>query len=390
MVSLTTRLVVLGVTAAVACTMVIGGVGVLTDDGVASAVHDSGDHPDWVHEANFTLKLGSTEPGTTTDIMFWASLPDTEQYGDGLGEAKFVQMWLPQGEISGDLDEKTCTRDDIVVAGIDRGANNSGVTVDMSLVSNIKNYDISQNAAGQTMATVESYGKEDFGGDHVAAHYSDEAIVKMEDCFKVPSSTGWYRGGIYANGSNYQGEYLEAAGYTPYFAICDCEDRQEAIETLGEPPVTGTGTEGSVIRADRDGVFGESLDKAPPSDWDLSERRDPNAGGNAGGSTGGEPTATEAPTTGGGSGSASTSTATEADPGSGETPAATPTATPTATSKGGGDGGVGASTSTVGGDQVQGDGNGQSTPTASEGPGLGAVAAVLALLASSLLAHRQR
>jgi PGF-CTERM protein len=387
MASLPTRLVVSVLSIVLACSLAVGGVGIFTGDGTAAAVHENSDSPDWVHEANFTLTFPTYEPGVKTDVMFWASLPQTDAYGDGLGEAKFVKMWLPQGDVGGDLEEASCTREDMVVAGIDRGSNDSGVTVDTSLVSNIKNYELGMNDAGQTWAVVESYGKDDFGGDHVGAHYSDEAIVKMEDCFTVPGQPGWYRGGIYANGSNYEGEYIEAAGYTAYFPVCDCEDREDAIETLGEPPVTGTGVEGSVIRADGDGVFGEPLDGGPPSGWDLGEQRDPGAQDDTGGEPPSTATATPAGSSdGGGDGAASdgsTPTATASAPGSDGTPTAT------ASSGGPNDGGSDGPdpTATVRGDASQ-DG-GQTTPTASEGPGFGSIAALVGVLAASLLALRR-
>jgi PGF-CTERM protein len=408
MAALPTRSVVFTVSTVLVGLLLVGGGGFVSDDGTAAAVHENSDSPEWVHEANFTLQFTNPEPGEQTGALLWASLPQSDHYGDGLEEGKFVELWLPESFSGASSGGPSCTRENVAVAGIDHGANNSGARVDMSLVSNVKNYGIDQNAAGQTHAIVEAYGRNDFGGDFVAAHYSDEAVVKIEDCLVTPEEPGWYRAGFYANGTNYEKEYVGAAGYTSYVPICDCEDREDAIETLGAPPSEGTGTDGTIIRADSDGVYGDTLDGGPPSSWDLEAKRDPSASEDQGSDSGSdgdsddgsdsagggseEPTATEAPSSdGGGDGS---------DGGQSDDPASTEA--PNAdggddgSNAGGGsgaaDGDGGADDGGDGGSASSGDGGGsggQATPTPGEGPGFGPLVALVGFLAAALLASRR-
>lgn len=367
--------------------LAFSGAGALTDSGVVSAVHENSDSPAWVHETNFTIQPTNPVPGEKTGVAVWASFPQTDAYGDGLGAGHFVKAWAPQAFSKGisSVEDSACSREDVKVAGIDRGSNLSGTKVDESLVSNVKNYWISQNEKGQTTAMVEAYQKDDMGGEHVSAHYSDQAIVVIDDCYTMPEQTGWFRGGVYGNGTNYEDEYIELAGYTYYMYNCDCENREEAIEKLGPPPVEGKGFEGSVIRADSEGVFGDRLEGGAPTDWDLQELREPDASED----TGTEPTATEAPGgAAGGDGSAATPTPTGAP----DTPATDggdePTSTPASQET---DANSDPATMADGSENDSGGGeNGQTTPTTSEGPGLGPLLALVGLLASTLLLYRRR
>lgn len=363
----------------VVSTVCVVGLAVLpASQGVVSAAHEQGDHPDWIHEENHTVKPTSHQPGEESGLAMWASIPEDSRYGDGLSEVGFAANWAPAAFSEGATseDEAPCRFDDIKTGGIDRGANLSGTQIDESVVSNVKSFWIEQNDAGQTYIMVEAYQKEDFGGEHFHLNYTDQVVVETSECFTNPEETGWYRVGSYLNGTTWQGEFIEGAGYSHYFYICECEDRAEAIEQLGEPPVTGYGHEGSRVRAEPDELDGQ----APQEGWDLQSMRTP--GGSGGTSTvegtPDGPTPTDA-------GDVSTPTATaDATTQTDDTPAGTATATAASSDDP-------ASTTAVDG---QGDGPGdgpagETTPSA-DGPGLGTVTTLTALLVCSLLLSRRR
>lgn len=360
--------------AIVVATVCVVGLAVLPPSyGVVSAAHEQGDHPDWIHEENHTVKPTSHQPGEESGLAMWASIPEDSRYGDGVEEVGFAVNWAPAAFSEGATseDEAPCRFNDIKTGGIDRGANLSGTQIDESVVSNVKSFWIEQNDAGQTYIMVEAYQKEDFGGEHFHLNYTDQVVVETTECFTNPEETGWYRVGSYLNGTTWEGEFIEGAGYSHYFYICECEDRADAIETLGEPPVTGYGHEGSMVRAEPD----ELDDRAPQEGWDLQSLRTPSDGGG---------TSTVEGTPGGStptvSGDGSTPTA-DADvtTTTAETASGSATATPTGT-----DGG----TSTAGDDP--GDRPADGTPRSADGPGFGALAALAALLASTCLLYRRR
>jgi PGF-CTERM protein len=401
----TTRTLAVGVTTVAVAFLLFGAVGALTDDGVASAAHESGDHPDWVHHENHTVQLTSHQPGEKSGLQVWASIPEGGAYGNGLQEYSVAANYAPPAFTGGmGADEVPCSRENLKVGGVDRGANLSGTGIDESVISNIKNYWIEKTDDGELYIMVETYSQNDMGGEHLELKYTDQVVIVTDECFTNPEQTGWYRIGSYSNGTTYDGEYIEAAGYSHYFHICDCEDREAAIEKLGPPPVEGYGHEGSRVYKKA-----AELDNGPPETWDLAATREPGDG------DGSQGAATETPE------SNDTPEPTEApgsDPDSGESDATAtpepepsgPTATQAPGGDGGGDGGPsggggdgdGSSGDGAGDDGGSGDGagddggsgdggsGGQTTPTASEGPGFGPLVALLALLAASLLAHRRR
>jgi PGF-CTERM protein len=194
---------------------------------------------------------------------------------------------------------------------------------------------------------VEFYSEEDFGGDPTYINPED-AIVSVQGagssggpCFTMPTGPGWYQVNGMIRGTTHDGEGVEIESKSHYFPICEgCHDEATAREKLGRPP------------SQRDD--GSDDEETTPT-----------------------PTATATPTP------------TESDE-TDETPTPTETATPTPTDDGGeageeddDDGATGAddSDSTGGDDEL--------TPTPGDGPGFTGFAALLALLAAALLAHRR-
>lgn len=331
--------------------------------GVATAAHETGDHPDWIHEANQTVRLSSNQPGASASLTTWASIPegDEDDHGKGYWNVSFAGNWAPKA-FSDANGESTCDRQDMRTAGVDRGANNSGTQIDESTISNAKNFWIETNDAGQTYILTELYDRNDIGGPHLSLNYTDEVIVKTNECFVNPQQTGWYRIGSYLNGTNWDGEFVEGAGLSMYTYICNCTNRTDAIETLGPPPVRGYGHEGSRIYKEP-----HELDGHHPAEYPLSEPREPGEYQ----STSPTPTPATTPTpteTVAGTAIPTETTATQVTQ--------TPTPTPAETTEPKG------TTTTAGGP------GGPNTPTA-DAPGFTSIVGLLALLLASVFLRRR-
>jgi PGF-CTERM protein len=268
-----------------------------------------------------------------------------------------------------------CSPDDARAFGIDRNNDDPGTGTDEPLLRHMKSYSVD----GRVIA-VEIYDDSDLGGAPTFLNDTDETVAQLANCVVTPSEPGWYQFKGYVNGTNYAGNYQEVLIYTEYFYICDCDSEAEAEERLGPRPHSGSDT-GS-------GLTDDSTATATATDTATPERGDPS-------------TAT----------AAGTATATETATGT-RTDTATPTRADTATgepdaddgddadSGGGGDGTAATATGTAaasGDDGGQGaqprrnqqDG-GATTPTIAEGPGFGAVAALVGLLTVALLTLRRR
>lgn len=84
---------------------------------------------------------------------------------------------------------------------------------------------------------VEWYGRDDFGPPVRIAH-EDRFVSAQQDCYDNPDAAGWYRvaslGVVeFENGTTARSE---EPTFSHWFFVCECEDRQAAVETLGPPP----------------------------------------------------------------------------------------------------------------------------------------------------------
>lgn len=275
---------------------------------------------------------------------------------------------------------------------------------------------------GKNVTTYSFYseGEPGFGNDNSFDLYKeDEIVASLADCYDQPDVPGWYRwvGGI--NGSNdgdpddttWQpeqwygndpGEY--AVTYSHWYWICQCENRQDAIEKMGPPPTqnqdapgwwwfdrTPMTTDVALVAYDVDGdgipdpVYNDKT--TDPADyWSSQANEEGNDYWEAGnwqerqsraeGSSQPTPTAegtdTPTPTDGG----ATTPTPTE------DGAATTPTPT---------DGGATTPTPTDGGMTTPTDDGGPATPTQQNNqPGFGIIVAVVALIGAALIGLRRR
>lgn len=282
-----------------------------------------------------------------------------------------------------------CGVNNIVGAGIDRGNDASGTTVDVSLVNAYERqyfYDSEDDKKdppvkprgefvapeGSNYDRFDDPWREVLGFEFaqggglsrsVTINPGDEIVLGLADCNNWPDEAGWYRTYSYINGTSTEtGETVEFFHFSNWVYVCDCSTRSEAFETLGPPPGEGDG----------DGGGGTGATATPTATATAT----PTDGGGGSG-------ATATPTSGGGgSGATATPTSGGGGGGSGTTP------TPTAGGGGGGSGATATATTTGGGGT--GGGSGDGTPTVGSGPGFGALAALVALVAAALLVHRRR
>jgi PGF-CTERM protein len=276
-----------------------------------------------------------------------------EQEGapNGFEKLKYLETGTPE------IDYSTCNSENTAVFGVDRGNNNSGTQTDTSLLEHMKDSRFKENKI-----EVDFYDESDIGGDPTYLNPED-AIVSVQGsgssdgpCFTMPTEPGWYQVEGMVRGITEDGETVEVESTSHYFPICEgCHDPALAELLLGKPP---------------------------------SQRDD---------SDGSTATPTASPT----------ATPDEGDDGSQDTPEDTPT--PDDTSNDGDDGsddgsgsdgsddsddGSGSDDGSDGGqndaDGSGSNGGGNPTPSPGEGPGFGPLAALLALLATALLANRRR
>lgn len=293
---------------------------------------------------NYTAIPDNHQPGFQNGAMNHFSQGGTEN-----GTLHWIVIQSPHFDFS------DCSSENTRAFGIDRGNDDPGTKTDESLLNSYKDSTYTSD-----MIALQFYKKNELGGQPVNASVYDEIVARQENCYDNPKQKGWYRLNGYINGSttgDAQTDY-NITDYSKWVWICDCQNRQEAINTLGPPP----------------------------AETHVAYRAEGGSGGGGGnGGAGG----------GGGNGGGSTPTATDASGGSGTgngggTTTGTAAATGTGTGAGNGTGtntAMGTGTQTTGGGEAAGGGAG--TPTEGGGPGLGVVSALVALAGAAHLAHRR-
>ncbi|PSP78729.1 hypothetical protein BRC88_10415 [Halobacteriales archaeon QS_4_69_225] len=312
------------------------------DGGVVGASHDPAD-------ANYTVvPLGDRSPGAT-EVEYGQRVVSTA--GVDLATLERTTAVYEAGSW------ENCGPQDGETFGVDRGATRDGYEVDESLEDNVKTF-----SAGEDVFEVEFNDEDDIG----ASTYLDDGdeVISVAGCIDNPDEPGWYRISGTTTGVTENGERVTFGGDSHYFYICDCEDETAARQQLGPPPsepqptATATPTPG-------------------PESESAADEGDAGDGG-ASSDDGTTPTATES-----------------AVEESGGAAAATPTATPTGPAADEGDAGDAnanedAATATPTPARTEGwDDRVVRTPTAADGPGFGAGAAVVALAAAALLVGRR-
>lgn len=127
-----------------------------------------------------------------------------------------------------------CALTDARAEGVDRNNDNSGTSTDESLFTHFKRAEF-----GEHTAIVELYGKNEEGGEPLALNKDDQIIGALQQCWGIPDQPGWYQMNQLVNGTVETDDGLERKGVymeSHYIWFCDCEDRDEAVSTLGPPP----------------------------------------------------------------------------------------------------------------------------------------------------------
>jgi PGF-CTERM protein len=324
----TTRVALLAVFSLTATVLLLGAVA-----GPAAAAHDS--------PGNYTVVLPEESDHQTGDQNPQnASIHHFAETGSGFdgkpADRLEVMKWLVIS--SDEIDFSGCGSADTEALGIDRGSNNSGTQNDDSILQNMLDSGFQEDKIW-----VEFNGEDDFG-ETVSISREDSIVAVQSDCYTMPEDPGWYQISGKINGTGPDGNFFEVTLDSHYFAICDgCHDEETAQEKLGPRPSEETGGDTPTPTA-------TATATPTPAQTDATTE------------TAAADTATPTPT--------DAATATDAPPES--TATATTSGTEAATANG-----------DTGDDELAG------TPTPGEGPGFGAVVALLALLASGFLARRR-
>ena len=308
--------------------------------------------------ADFVVQPDDPRPDTGTAYTMLSRGAEPWGGSEGLQEIDHYKITTQ------DTRFQDCSPDDARAFGIDRDNDEPGTATDEPLLRHLKDY----SADGRIIA-VEIYDEADLGGDPTFLNDTDETVAQLANCVVTPSEPGWYQFKGYVNGTNYAGEFQEVLLYSEYFYICDCDSEAEAEERLGPKPHSESDADS--------GSTDDSTATATATETATPERDDPATATETRTDTATPTrteTATEEPDTDDGD------DADSGDGGGGETVA---TATGTA-----------AASADDGGQQAQPRRNqqdgGAATPTIAEGPGFGAVAALVGLLTVALLALRRR
>jgi len=235
------------------------------------------------------------------------------------------------------VDASDCSGGDIKAFGIDRGNNRSGLATDESLLNNYKDATLKAKSS-----SIKYWEEEQLAGEPTHVNRSDQVVAAVGNCYDMPDQAGWYQWNLFINGTGWDGtENVTTQVNTHYFWICDCENEQEARETLGPPPSQRSSNGGPTPTPTS---TPESQEETTPADTEASEN---------------EQTATATERSNQQTATQQTSQQTDANANGGQ-------------SSGGG-------------------GNQQGTPTPSsaDGPGFTGVAAIVALLAAVLLGRRR-
>ncbi|WP_286672167.1 PGF-CTERM sorting domain-containing protein [Halorarius halobius] len=304
--------------------------------------------------ANFTVAPEDHSPGAGTPYIMLSKGEGPWGDSEGLETIDYYKITTQETQF------ESCTPNDAKAFGIDRKNDAGGTKTDTALLSHMRSYSVEGR-----IITVEIYDEGDLGGSPTYLNRSDETVAKLANCVTAPSEKGWYQFTGYVNGTNYDGEFQEVTLYSKYYYICDCEDREAAKQTLGPPPHSGGGSTATPTPTATPG------DTATPTP-EATTTPAPDS------------TATPSPTATPGQ---SSNTPTSQSNTNRDDPA---TATPTGTAAGsGGSDGTEATATSAGNPQRTVDTSTPTTPTLAEGPGFGALAALVGVLVVGLLARRR-
>lgn len=233
-----------------------------------------------------------------------------------------------------------CYRGDLRTYGIDRGDTFEDEGVDEEAIQ----YTDGTNRTDDRVY-VQFYPRNGLVGETTNLDAGDELVLAAENCVRNPDSPGWYRLSIRFNGTMEDESHRETRLRSNYVWICECENESQARERLGPPP------------NEREASAGDGPGTPTP---DSTPDRTPTATRRSTDAEAATPTAER--------------TATPTPPGTTTDPTASTASTPTGTDDP-------AATAAA-------DGAGSPTGTAGDGPGFGALVAVIAALLTAIATRR--
>jgi hypothetical protein len=205
--------------------------------------------------SNFTIHTyagpdaDQRRPGAA-DRSYWT---ESVVYEIPEGERVYLQESITYRPVPSD-----CSPGDTDEFGIDRDATYQGERkTDEDIMDSVKSFQLDQDVRQEyedgpgeygdlTTAegwayveriTIDWYGPDDFGSP-VQLSRGDRFVTAQRACLDNPDAAGWYRwAGINTveleNGTTIR---QERPTFSHWYWVCDCQNRSDAVETLGPPP----------------------------------------------------------------------------------------------------------------------------------------------------------
>jgi len=126
-----------------------------------------------------------------------------------------------------------CSPAEVESAGIDRGNDDPGTTVDVDIT--VGQYVESQYGTAHELH-VEFTDGGGLGRETLRFGADDEFVVHHVECWQNPEEPGWYQVSAVINGTTRSGEHQRFGSRSHHFWICDCRSDAEARHELGLPP----------------------------------------------------------------------------------------------------------------------------------------------------------
>lgn len=255
------------------------GVDVAAGSHYDEAEYDAGDASDFTVRTYGSPDADPRAPGATSRSYWTESivyeLPEDEPVY--LTES-ITYRPLPSDCDPGDTDE----------FGIDRGATREGERyVDDDATDSVRSFTLEADVRDRFEARfgkygdlttadyayverieIEWYAPDDFGTP-LEVRYGDRFVTAQRACLENPDTEGWYRWLGYNEGEFENGTEVsqETPTFSHWYWVCDCEDRDVAVERLGPPPSERGGDGGTPAGPGGDagtdtGADGDHVDEA--------------------------------------------------------------------------------------------------------------------------------
>lgn len=266
------------------CLLLAGAAGIVAAEEITYEPNQDGTFVVYTYEGP---ESEQRQPGTT-DRSYWTESVLEEIPKD---EDVYLLRSVTYRPLASD-----CSPSDTEVFGIDRGNTYEGERkADEDIKDSVKSFSQDPEAREQYRSEfddpeplstadgvqyerldIEWYGPDDFGSP-VRLSRGDRFLSAQSGCMDNPDKPGWYRWASYNEAELENGTRIvpEGPAYSDWYYICDCANREEAVETLGPPPgeetetptptAAETGDDTPTATAEA-GASTETSDESPASD----------------------------------------------------------------------------------------------------------------------------